>query len=78
MERAEHRLPQRPVWMRQGCRLTGLQSSVRVLHARSWFGFELSRHSAFIHTPREQESDFLRSFRKLHLRLQSPTCSVRG
>ena len=47
MERAKHRLPQRPVRMRQGCRLTGLQSSVRVLHARSWFGFEPPPHSAF-------------------------------
>lgn len=49
MERAKHRSPQRPVRMRQGCRLTGPSSSVRVLHARSWFGFEPPRHSAFSH-----------------------------
>lgn len=57
LERAKHRLPQRPVRMRQVCRLTGLSSSVRVLHARSWFGFEPPRHSAFSHAPREQVID---------------------
>ena len=30
------------------------------------------------HAPQEQESDFLRSFRRLHVRLQSHTCSIRA
>ena len=78
LERAKHRLPQRPVRMRQGCHFTGLSSSVRVLNARSWLGFEPPRHSAFSDATREQENDLLRSFRRLHVRLQSHTCSIRA
>ncbi|MBD5209504.1 MAG: hypothetical protein HDS80_06130 [Bacteroidales bacterium] len=47
----DHRLPQRHVMMRHGCRITGLSSSDCVLHARSWYGFEPPRHSAFSHGP---------------------------
>ena len=73
-------LPQRLVRMRRGRRFprkTPIGKSV--CHTPSPYNeHEPSRHSAFSHAPREQESDFLRSFRRLHVRLQSHTCSIRA
>lgn len=43
LERAKHRLPQRPVRMRQGCRLTGL--SCQSVFFTPVFGLDLSRHA---------------------------------